>query len=293
VIIVSLLLIFAAVMTLVFGVADRSAPLRSVWIVATLLAVIVLIGSARRTAAARLAAGADGRERDGSDRDGSDRDGSDRAGTERAGTERAGTQRRSGRRSRPVREPAQSKPAQSKPVQTGRTEPGEDVYVHSGVIGTIIEGSLVEEAPDPVPTPGDRGTTQDRAAGGSRETPIPTQARPTIDLDLRPDDGVPDVLGADDEGEIEGYVEGEFTEDDPPGEPPPQLVSPADAKLVARLDAEVLVVDGRPRYHRAACGFLRGRETESLPVRQAVELGFTPCGRCEPDSALVAAARSN
>jgi hypothetical protein len=278
VIIVSLLLIFAAVMTLVFGVADRSAPLLIVSIVATLLAVIVLIGSARRTAAARLAAGADGRERDGSDR----------AGTERAGTERAGTQRRSGRRSRPVREPAQSKP-----VQTGRTEPGEDVYVHSGVIGTIIEGSLVEEAPDPVPTPGDRGTNQDRAAGGSRETPIPTQARPTIDLDLRPDDGVPDVLGADDEGEIEGYVEGEFTEDDPPGEPPPQLVSPADAKLVARLDAEVLVVDGRPRYHRAACGFLRGRETESLPVRQAVELGFTPCGRCEPDSALVAAARSN
>jgi clumping factor A len=251
-------------------------------IVATLLAVIVLIGSARRTAAARLAAGAGGSERDGSERDGSERDGSERAGTERP----------SARRSRPVREPAQSKPAQSKPVPTGRTEPGEDVYVHSGVIGTIIEGSLVEEAPDPVPTPGDRVTTQDRAAG-SRETPIPTQARPTIDLDLRPDDGVPDVLGADDEGEIEGYVEGEFTEDDPPGEPPPQLVSPADAKLVARLDAEVLVVDGRPRYHRAACGFLRGHETESLPVRQAVELGFTPCGRCEPDSALVAAARSN
>ena len=79
-IIVSLLLIFAAVLTLVFGVADRSAPLLIVSIVGTLMAVIVLIASARRTAAARLAAGADGRGGDG--REG---DGSERAGTARPG----------------------------------------------------------------------------------------------------------------------------------------------------------------------------------------------------------------
>ena len=265
-IIASLLLIFAAVLTLVFGVADRSAPLLIVSIVGTLMAVIVLIASARRTAAARLAAGADGAD-----------------GREGDGSERAGTERPSAKRSRPVR---------AEPVRSGRTRQAEGATVHSGAVGTVIEGSVVEEAPDPVPTTGSA------AGDGSRESPIPTQARPTIDLDIRPDDDVrdvddvPDVLGAEDEGEIEGYIEGEFTEDDPPGEPPPQLVSPADAKLVARLDSEVFVVDGRPRYHRANCAFLRSRETETLPVRQALELGFTPCGRCEPDSALIAGARS-
>jgi hypothetical protein len=263
VIIASLLLIFAAVLTLVFGVAERSAPLLIVSIVGTLMAVIVLIASARRTAAARLAAGADGREGDGS--------------------ERAGTERPSAKRSRPVR---------AEPMRSGRTRQAEGATVHSGAVGTVIEGSVVEEAPDPLPTTGSA------AGDGSRESPIPTQTRPTIDLDIRPDDDVrdvddvPDVLGAEDEGGIEGYIEGEFTEDDPPGEPPPQLVSPADAKLVARLDSEVFVVDGRPRYHRANCAFLRSRETETLPVRQALELGFTPCGRCEPDSALIAGARS-
>jgi hypothetical protein len=262
VIIVSLLLIFAAVLTLVFGVAERSAPLLIVSIVATLMAVIVLIASARSTAAARLAAGADGREGDGS---------------ERAGTERAGTERPSAKRSRPVR---------AEPVRSKQTRQAEGATVHGGAVATVIEGSVVEEAPDPVPTTGSA------AGDGSRESPIPTQARPTIDLDIRPGDDVPDVLGAEDEGEIEGYIEGEFTEDDPPGEPPQQLVSPADAKLVARLDSEVFVVDGRPRYHRANCAFLRSRETEALPVRQALELGFTPCGRCEPDSALIAGARS-
>lgn len=256
-IIVSLLLIFAAVLTLVFGVAERSAPLLIVSIVATLMAVIVLIASARSTAAARLAAGADGREGDGS--------------------ERAGTERPSAKRSRPVR---------AEPVRSKQTRSAEGATVHSGAVGTVIEGSVVEEAPDPV------STTGSAAGDGSRESPIPTQARPTIDLDIRPGDDVPDVLGAEDEGEIEGYIEGEFTEDDPPGEPPQQLVSPADAKLVARLDSEVFVVDGRPRYHRANCAFLRSRETETLPVRQALELGFTPCGRCEPDSALIAGARS-
>jgi hypothetical protein len=263
VIIVSLLLIFAAVLTLVFGVAERSAPLLIVSIVATLMAVIVLIASARSTAAARLAAGADDREG--------------------GGSERAGTERPSAKRSRPVR---------AEPVRSKQTRSAEGATVHSGAVGTVIEGSVVEEPPDPV------RTTGSAAGDGSRESPIPTQARPTIDLDIRPDDDVrdvddvPDVLGAEDEGEIEGYIEGEFTEDDPPGEPPQQLVSPDDAKLVARLDSEVFVVDGRPRYHRANCAFLRSRETETLPVRQALELGFTPCGRCEPDSALIAGARS-
>jgi hypothetical protein len=34
-----------------------------------------------------------------------------------------------------------------------------------------------------------------------------------------------------------------------------------------------------------------GRENEPLPVSEAVELGFSPCGVCEPDSSILAAAR--
>jgi hypothetical protein len=78
--------------------------------------------------------------------------------------------------------------------------------------------------------------------------------------------------------------------DDPDDEPLPQAVRPADAVRVARLDAEVLVVDGRPRYHLADCAHLVGRLTEGLPVAEAVELGFSPCGLCRPVDRLVAAA---
>ncbi|MEU4161908.1 hypothetical protein [Actinoplanes sp. NPDC026670] len=84
----------------------------------------------------------------------------------------------------------------------------------------------------------------------------------------------------------------EFAEpddDDPDDEPLPQSVRPADAVLVARIDTEVLVVDGRPRYHMADCPHLVGRLTEALPVNEAVELGFSPCGLCRPVDRLVAA----
>nr|WP_250030876.1 hypothetical protein [Actinoplanes maris] len=78
--------------------------------------------------------------------------------------------------------------------------------------------------------------------------------------------------------------------DDPDDEPLPQAVQPADAVRLAHLDAEVLVVDGRPRYHLAECPSLAGRLTEPIPVREAVELGFSPCGLCRPVDHLVGAA---
>ncbi|MDY7089892.1 MAG: hypothetical protein SYR96_32965 [Actinomycetota bacterium] len=78
--------------------------------------------------------------------------------------------------------------------------------------------------------------------------------------------------------------------DDPDDEPLPQAVQPADAVRVARLDAEVLVVDGRPRYHVAECPSLAGRLAEPIPAGEAVELGFSPCGLCRPVDRLVAAA---
>ncbi|MEU7822329.1 hypothetical protein [Catellatospora sp. NPDC049133] len=83
----------------------------------------------------------------------------------------------------------------------------------------------------------------------------------------------------------------DFDDEDPPDEPVAQRVSPADAARIARMSADVLVIDGRPRYHVAGCVHLLGRPYEPLPVSEAVDLGFSPCGLCEPDSALLADAR--
>jgi hypothetical protein len=80
-------------------------------------------------------------------------------------------------------------------------------------------------------------------------------------------------------------------EDDPPDEPVRQRVSPADAARVARMSTPVMVVDGRPRYHLPGCVHLLGRDSEPLPVAEAIELGFTPCSLCEPDTSLLADAR--
>jgi hypothetical protein len=93
---------------------------------------------------------------------------------------------------------------------------------------------------------------------------------------------------ADGAGTAEEF--GEPDADDPDDEPLPQAVRPADAVRVARMSAEVLVVDGRPRYHMADCRHLLGRLTEPLPVGEAVELGFSPCGLCRPVDRLVARA---
>jgi clumping factor A len=80
----------------------------------------------------------------------------------------------------------------------------------------------------------------------------------------------------------------DYAAEDPADEPPVQRIQPDDAVRVARMPTEVVVVDGRPRYHLSDCPHLVGRSTEPLPVAEAVELGFTPCGLCRPVDRLVA-----
>lgn len=70
------------------------------------------------------------------------------------------------------------------------------------------------------------------------------------------------------------------------GEPAEEDTDAADLLLVCELDDEVLVVDERPRYHLLGCRWVGMRPTEVLPVRQARELGFTPCAGCGPDAEL-------
>jgi hypothetical protein len=70
---------------------------------------------------------------------------------------------------------------------------------------------------------------------------------------------------------------------DPPGE---EDTDAADLLVVYELIDEVLVVDEQPRYHLPRCPLPDQEHAEQLPVREARELGFTPCDQCRPDKAL-------
>ncbi|WP_229400196.1 hypothetical protein [Micromonospora okii] len=146
---------------------------------------------------------------------------------------------------------------------------------------------------DPDTAPGDRPP-----AGGVP----PAGAYPPPGSDI-PAQHVPPTVGADDTGwrqppgspvaggdPYDPYAEPVSPAGAPtPADEPPVLpVSPADAALVAELDAEVHVVDGRPRYHLPDCPHLYALDAEPLPVAEAVRLGFTPCARCAPDTVLLA-----
>ena len=71
--------------------------------------------------------------------------------------------------------------------------------------------------------------------------------------------------------------------DDQDDEPP---AADTDPPLRSRGDKPVWVIDGRPRYHLPGCAFLLHRGPEPVPLRQAVEDGFSPCALCDPDSGL-------
>ena len=91
-----------------------------------------------------------------------------------------------------------------------------------------------------------------------------------------------------------GRESGEPADDDADDdrEPDEEDTDAADALLVSDSEDEVVVVDERPRYHLAACGWLGEREVQGLPVREARELGFTACARCTPDAVLAGKARA-
>ena len=55
------------------------------------------------------------------------------------------------------------------------------------------------------------------------------------------------------------------------------------------VTGQVLVVEGRPRYHVEGCRYLTGKDANPLEVVQARQDGFTACGVCRPDAALSAA----
>jgi hypothetical protein len=78
----------------------------------------------------------------------------------------------------------------------------------------------------------------------------------------------------------------------PAPEPDEEQASPAAAAIVATLSDEVVVIDEQPRFHLASCRLLPGNETIPLPVKEAVEYGFTPCRQCSPVRTLAARSRA-
>ncbi|MER7011276.1 hypothetical protein ABT324_07595 [Saccharopolyspora sp. NPDC000359] len=65
----------------------------------------------------------------------------------------------------------------------------------------------------------------------------------------------------------------------------------SNAAEAARPDAQVLVIDERPRYHVRTCEWIGSRKTVKLSLREARELGFTPCALCAPNATIAAEVR--
>jgi hypothetical protein len=282
-IVASLLLILVAVTLLVLGLTGGSSNLLISSIVASLLAAVALVVGARQNAGARRSAGVPG------------------SGIPNSGVPGSATPEFAA-------EPASS--------GTDDFASPDAVFAAESVESdlsdrreTVQLDAIVDPRPDEVYGAEDEAFEAGRRDAAAGMTAGASGARRDDDLIAEPDyDRAAEAINAarsenpdenawrraDAHAEAAaGLAEPDFDEpdeDDPADEPLPQSVSPTDAVRVARLDAEVLVVDGRPRYHVPDCPHLVGRLTEPIPVNEAVELGFSPCGLCRPVDRLVAAA---
>lgn len=251
-IVASLLLILVAVVLLVLGLAGGSSFMLIISIAASLLAAVALVVGARQAAANR---------------------------------------------------------AMAEPGQAGRRHPDAPRTASQATPGVAYGPPLVEPE---VPVQHMPTTVGTGGAGWRQPPPPPVDHAPRVDetspSDPRADDAPPFDLGspfrapADDASSRARPVspaspyaastdDGFDPETPVTDEPAEQQVTAAEAARVARLLDAVEVVDGRPRYHLDSCPHLVGRQPETLPVAEAVELGFTPCAHCAPATVLLADAR--
>ncbi|MCU7723539.1 hypothetical protein ODJ79_07430 [Actinoplanes sp. KI2] len=281
-IVASLLLILVAVTLLVLGLTGGSSGLLIGSIVASLLAAVALIIGARRNAVAR-AAGARGAAARGAAAGAMPGPAAPEFAAEATSPERGMDDFAPGGAVFAAESTESAQSDLSDKRETVQLEPvAYDDYDEVEPVPAVDEAYEAgrRDAVDGLTTPAAERESSDEPAWRQTE-PVhaePVHAEPVAvgdDFDAGPDGG--DELDDADE-------------EDPADEPLPQKVSPADAVRVARLNGEVLVVDGRPRYHVADCPHLVGKLTEPIPVNEAVELGFSPCGLCRPVDRLVAGA---
>jgi hypothetical protein len=297
-IVASSLLILVAVTLLVLGLTGGSSTLLISSIVASLLAAVALVIGARQSGAARRAAagatpGAAPPEfaaEAASPERGMD-DFAPAGGTFAAESAESDLSDK--------RETVQLEPVAYDDYDELEPMPAVDEAYEAGRRDTMA--GMTAPAPEPADAP-DRDLAAEAINAARSENPDeyawrrpePVHAEPNY-TDPRYADPTPaepayaEAAAADDGADLDAGLD-DADEDDPADEPLPQKVSPADAVRVARLDGEVLVVDGRPRYHVADCPHLVGKLTEPIPVNEAVELGFSPCGLCRPVDRLVGAA---
>ncbi|MGH3775703.1 MAG: hypothetical protein ACRDRR_08195 [Pseudonocardiaceae bacterium] len=129
-----------------------------------------------------------------------------------------------------------------------------DVTHVDPLIGAVADAAPVEQPPQPA-----------SVIAGEQASPVAASAT---------------SAGADHVADDAELAEAETAE---PGE---EDTDAADLLVVYELDDQVLVVDEHPRYHLTRCPWPDQARAERLPVREARELGFTPCDRCRPDTAL-------
>ncbi|MFI6781772.1 hypothetical protein [Micromonospora sp. NPDC050276] len=251
-IVASLLLILVAVVLLVLGLAGGSSFLLVISIAASLLAAVALVVGARQAAANRAMADPG------------------RADRRHPDAPRTASQATPGvAYGPPLVEP--EVPVQHVPSNVGAGGTG----WRQPPVPPVDQVPPVDASPFDPPRVDDEPPLDEGSPFGTPADEAPARARPVSPASPVPastDDVVDRVAPADDE-------------------PAAQQVTAAEAARVARLSDAVEVVDGRPRYHLGSCPHLIGRQPETLPVAEAVELGFTPCAHCAPATALLADAR--
>ena len=48
------------------------------------------------------------------------------------------------------------------------------------------------------------------------------------------------------------------------------------------INITVYVTEDNKDFHRSGCGLLYGKQTSGIPLGQAYQRGYTPCGHCKP-----------
>ncbi|OLF16082.1 hypothetical protein [Actinophytocola xanthii] len=121
----------------------------------------------------------------------------------------------------------------------------------------------------------------------------PPENRSPEDRDAREPVSGPPVAVEPERDVEQTAVHGTPVQPPPPDqEPEEEATDAADLLVVSELTAEVRVVDEHPRYHLGSCRWLATKQTLPLPVNEARQLGFTPCGYCGPDAVLAARHRA-
>ena len=285
----SVLLILVAVVLLVVGLAGGSSSLLIVSIAASLLSAVAFVVFARQAAAARAAVGREAGPRSRTVPAGPSPDEPVSPVPHHTSTVDAGGPGWRQPPGPPAAEPyAPDARAYSPPDEPeGRVyfppdEPEGRAYFPPDE--PDARGFPPSDGPD-APSAGDYSSPMgsDVPSAGAHSSPKGPAATPSVAYSPVESEGAPPSAESTPTSPAPG---GPLV-----GDPSAEFLSAGEVARLVRLPDEVRVVDGHPRFHLADCPHLVGRPAESLPVAEAVGLGFTPCAYCAAASTLLTDAR--